>query len=109
MMDYKGAFPKRMLRKAAFVEKHFEDESTFSLVEEDPVTKQEVRRLISNPKATKDFSAVLLGAGDPKTPADKKKVLQLADLLEKMMHLDPDKRIKPTEALQHPFIKERAG
>ncbi len=29
----------------------------------------------------------------------------LADLLEKMLVLDPEKRIKPKEALRHPFLK----
>lgn len=31
---------------------------------------------------------------------------QLVDLLERMMQLDPDKRITPKDALRHPFIKE---
>lgn len=29
----------------------------------------------------------------------------LADLLERMMALDPEKRIDPDDALRHPFIK----
>jgi len=29
----------------------------------------------------------------------------LADLLEKMLALDPDKRIRPKDALKHPFVK----
>eukprot|EP00879_Flechtneria_rotunda_P014246 GHRR01014883.1.p1 GENE.GHRR01014883.1~~GHRR01014883.1.p1 ORF type:complete len:921 (+),score=358.42 GHRR01014883.1:205-2967(+) len=45
MMDVKGPFPKKMLKKGIFVEKHFEDDAqmVFSLIEEDPVTKQPVR------------------------------------------------------------------
>lgn len=31
---------------------------------------------------------------------------QLADLLEKMMALDPDKRLDPEAALRHPFVRE---
>lgn len=43
MMDVKGPFPKKMLKKGVFVDKHFEgDAQSFSLVEEDPVTKQPV-------------------------------------------------------------------
>jgi serine/threonine-protein kinase PRP4 len=44
MMDVKGPFPKKMLKKGIFVEKHFEDDTSmsFALVEEDPVTKQPV-------------------------------------------------------------------
>jgi serine/threonine-protein kinase PRP4 len=37
---------------------------------------------------------------------DRRKLSQLADLLERMMVLDPDRRITTKEALRHPFIKE---
>ena len=30
---------------------------------------------------------------------------KLADLLDKMLHLDPDRRIGVEDALQHPFIR----
>ena len=45
MMDAKGAFPKKMLRRAAFAEKHFEDDvnCSFRLWEEDPVTARPAR------------------------------------------------------------------
>ena len=44
MMDVKGPFPKKMLKKAAFADKHFEDDPnmSFALQEEDPVTKRPV-------------------------------------------------------------------
>lgn len=47
MMDAKGAFPKKMLRRAAFAEKHFEDDvnCSFRLWEEDPVTARPARPL----------------------------------------------------------------
>jgi len=45
---------------------------------------------------------------------DKARLAQLADLLERMMALDPEKRIDPDGALRHPFVspfvpKKRAG
>jgi serine/threonine-protein kinase PRP4 len=44
MMEVKGPFPRKMLKKGIFVEKHFEDDAnlSFALVEEDPVTKMPV-------------------------------------------------------------------
>ena len=48
MMDVGGAFPKKMLRKGAFADRHFDlkDPScAFYHIEEDPVTKQPVRAL----------------------------------------------------------------
>lgn len=60
-----------------------------------------MRRIISNPSAKKSFPALLAGS-----EGDKRQVAQLADLLERMMQLDPEKRITPKEALRHPFIKD---
>jgi len=59
-----------------------------------------VRRLIPNPAVKKDFAALLAGQSP-----DRRKLAQLVDLLERMMQLDPDKRISPKDALRHPFIK----
>ena len=101
-MEVKGPFPKKLLKRAEFAPKHFEmNDPTmpFGLLEEDPVTKRPVRRLVPNPQVKNDFVALLRGLD-----VDKKKVGQLADLLERMMVLDPDKRITPKEALSHPFI-----
>lgn len=61
----------------------------------------QIRRTIAAPHIKKDFAGLLAGA-----EGDRKKVAQLADLLERMMALDPDKRITPKDALKHPFIKE---
>ena len=64
----------------------------------------QVRRLIGNPGIKKDFGALLAGS-----EGERRKVAQLADLLERCMHLDPDKRLSPKDALRHPFIKEPQG
>lgn len=64
----------------------------------------QTRRIIANPTKKRDFAALLSGA-----EGDKRRVALLADLLERMMHLDPDKRMTPKEALRHPFIKGMQG
>jgi serine/threonine-protein kinase PRP4 len=106
MMEVKGPFSKKMLKKSEFAFKHFESDQnmTFALLEEDAVTKKPVRRLIPNPQAKKDFAGLLAGMD-----SDRKKVAQLADLLEKMMVLDPAKRITPKDALRHPFFELAAA
>jgi serine/threonine protein kinase len=164
MMEVKGPFPRKMLKKGIFVEKHFEDDAnmSFALVEEDPVsrapvrwgfrggcglggglggpgarprggpaaraparakasphltapnltphaparpshpsTPAQVRRLIPNPTAKHNFAQLLARA-----EGDRGRVAALADLLERMMALDPDKRIDPDAALRHPFVKD---
>ena len=42
-----------------------------------------------------------------KHPEDLRKVQQFKDLLDKMLILDPERRISPKEALAHPFIVEK--
>ncbi len=44
MMDVKGPVPKKMLKKAAFADKHFDDDlnMSFALIEEDPVMRRPV-------------------------------------------------------------------
>ncbi len=63
----------------------------------------QVARLITNPTVKRDFKDLLAGSGSLE---DRAKVRLLADLLERMMHLDPDKRSSPKEALKHPFVKD---
>ena len=66
-----------------------------------PMPSLQVRRLIAVNSVKKDFAALLSAM-----QGDKKKVAQLADLLERMMHLDPSRRLTAKECLKHPFIKE---
>jgi serine/threonine-protein kinase PRP4 len=103
MMDAKGPFPKRMIRRAEFSFKHFENDAacSFALLEDDKVTGRPVRRSIPNPQVKADFAALLTGQSP-----DKRRLAQLADLLERMMTLDPDRRLTPKEALRHPFLRD---
>ncbi|KAI4992599.1 hypothetical protein ZWY2020_057801 [Hordeum vulgare] len=54
-MELKGPFPKKMLRKGAFTMQHFDQDLNFNAIEEDPVTKKPMRKLILNIKL-KDFA-----------------------------------------------------
>lgn len=98
-MELKGTFPKKMVRKGGFKDKHFDQGLNFLATEEDPVTKKAVKRLILNVKP-KDFGTLIVGSPgeDPKMLANFK------DLLDKIFMLDPDKRITVSQALSHPFI-----
>lgn len=50
MMDVKGAFPKKMLKRGQFVNQHFEDDPnmSFALQEEDPVTRHPVSHPVTH-------------------------------------------------------------
>jgi len=104
-MEYKGAFPKKMLRKAVFRPKHFDDAGSFLSQEKDPISKKPVLRVLSDIRATKDLIHYLVPARkEVMTEKEMKKVLSLKDLLEKCFVLDPAKRITPQDALLHPFL-----
>lgn len=102
-VELKGPVPKKMVKKALFREKHFDDDGMLLVVEEDPVTKQPRSRLVRDTAPVKDLPT-LLGARALAEPA-RRRVMHLADLLDKMFVLDPDKRITASEALSHPFLK----
>ncbi|KAK9114893.1 hypothetical protein Syun_021690 [Stephania yunnanensis] len=98
-MELKGPFPKKMLRKGAFTDQHFDQDLNFHATEEDPVTKKAMKRLLINIKP-KDIGNLITGSPgeDPKMLANFK------DLLEKIFVLDPEKRMTVSQALSHPFI-----
>lgn len=98
-MELKGPFPKKMLRKGAFTMQHFDQDLNFNAIDEDPVTKKPVRRLILNIKPKDMGSLISNFAGE-----DPKMLSNFKDLLEKIFVLDPDKRITVSQALSHPFI-----
>jgi len=106
MLELKGPVPKKLLRRALFKDNHYDVTDTFSVLEEDPVTKKSIRRLIRDAKPSRDLAKIFTRDSDM-SDAEKKKALQLADLLDKMFNMDPEKRITAAEALQHPFIVDR--
>lgn len=51
------------------------------------------------------FSRMRLRKNQKLNEAEKRKLHQFKDLLDKMLVIDPSRRITPKEALQHDFIK----
>jgi serine/threonine-protein kinase PRP4 len=101
--EAKGRFPKKMLSRGLFASKHFDSNIRFLHRVTDEATKQNyVRELIfTNP--TRNLKAEILEAY--KDEPDQAQVLQLHDLLEQMIVLDPKKRITCEEAIRHPFLQ----
>lgn len=98
VVQYKGRFPNRILKKhfiaAETIQKepHFNsDDMKFIRHLLDPVTNVPTRKEITITNPTVEMKAVLMAAR-PKTD-DRRQVTQLADLLERMLMLDPMKRI----------------
>lgn len=113
MMDVKGPFAKKWLKRGRFVDQHFESDQnmSFAFYEDDPITRTRVRKVIPTPTGPKQSILQLLqkssGGRGGGTDGDRLLLAQLADLLEKMLMLEPEKRIDPETALKHPFVMRK--
>lgn len=105
-MDLRGKFPHKLLRKGAFREAHFDSECAFLYQDFDKVTEKVKIVTMGHISVSRDLGEELL-AGQTLNENMKRKVLQLKDLLDKILVLDPAKRISPSQALMHPFIQEK--
>ena len=104
IQEVKGKMPHKIIRKGFFSELHFDPDNDFIYKERDKVTNREITRLIKfeqRPVAGKDLRSLLMPTKLPE--AETRKILMLADLLEKTLMLDPSKRLTPAQALKHPF------
>ena len=104
IQEVKGKMPHKLIRKGVFAELHFDPDYDFLFRERDKVTGREVVRSIrfeQRPMPGKDLRSLLLPV--KLQESESRKVLQLAELLEKALTLDPAKRLRPSEALKHSF------
>lgn len=60
-------------------------------------------------KPTRDLRTRLMAASSGMSEGELKDLNQFIDLLEHCLALNPDKRIKPGDALKHPFFTTRGG
>ncbi|KAI8377571.1 kinase-like domain-containing protein [Radiomyces spectabilis] len=105
MMELKGRFPNKLLRKAQFTAQHFDEDYNFMSVELDRLTKKEFVKKTTFVKPTRDMKSRIMGASPSGvTEEEGRLVLAFIDFLDKCLVLSPDKRMTPHEALAHPFI-----
>lgn len=106
MMDYKGKMPNKMVRKGVLRDQHFDENCNFLYQEVDKVTQRAKITVMGTINPNKDVVESLLGY-KKLNEEHKRKVMQLKDLLDKCLMLDPMKRISLNQALSHPFITEK--
>jgi len=106
MMELKGRFNSKMVKKAKFGDMYFDEMGGFESVENDRVTGAAVVRKVHIAKPTRDLRARLMPPASVKLKDDENKMLMsFIDLLDKCLALDPARRITPREALAHPFVR----
>jgi len=105
-MDLKGKMGHKLVKKSAFKDNHFDSNFNFLYREVDKVTEKEKVVTMSTITASRELQKELVGNQD--LPPDQlKKVTQLRDLLDKILVLDPSKRMTSSQALAHPFITDK--
>ncbi|GAC93125.1 hypothetical protein PHSY_000687 [Pseudozyma hubeiensis SY62] len=106
MQEVRGRFTTKQIRKSQFGEQHFDDANAFLSMEPDKSTGSNVVRRVMLQKPRSDLRSRLLPADAVKhLKADEVKMTNhFIDLLERCLELDPAKRIKPKEALEHAFL-----
>ncbi|RMD39526.1 hypothetical protein DV735_g5597, partial [Chaetothyriales sp. CBS 134920] len=105
IMDCRGKFPHKLLRRGTLTYDHFDDLLNFKAEEADKVTGRIVTKLIDiKAKPVRDLRSRLLPRDKRVDEAERREVDLFLDLLDKCLDLRPEKRITPNEALKHPFI-----
>ncbi|KAI5454643.1 U4/U6 small nuclear ribonucleoprotein prp4, variant 3 [Naganishia albida] len=107
MMDLKGKFTHRMIKKAQFGPMHFDDGMNFVSVATDKITGQDITKTIVISQATRDLKSRLMPPSNVQLrmkDEDLKLLTSFVDLLDKMLMLDPAKRIGVRDALLHSFL-----
>ena len=119
-MDCKGLFPVKMLKKGRFSQQHFEVPDVGGVASvvfldsyyDSMLARDVVKRSTISAKPVKDMKSRLLNVGERRRiretagDADKEmsSVGHFSDLLDKMLTLNPERRITVREALSHPFL-----
>ena len=128
IMECRGKFSHKILRKAQFAAYHFDDLLNFRSVEKDKLTgkvsifqnakapasmstsqltslfEQDVVRILNFTRPTRDLKQRLMANVKGMADAEIKEMNLFVDLLDRCLNLNPEKRCTPTEALKHPFI-----
>lgn len=106
MQELKGRFTTKQLRKSQFGEQHFDDANAFLSMEQDKSTGQSVVRRVMIQKPREDLRSRLMpGDAAKQLKGEELKTMNsFVDLMERCLELDPAKRIKPKDALEHPFL-----
>lgn len=114
IMDLKGKVPSKVLKKGAVWKQHFDDNTDFKFEDTDKYTKETVVKTLTDLSAKRDLKELVLERVGPEKRQSQlredqqyvKRAQMFADVLDKMLALDPEKRITAEDALHHQFLSE---
>ncbi|KAL9132011.1 MAG: hypothetical protein Q9175_006633 [Cornicularia normoerica] len=109
IMECRGKFSHKILRKAQYAAFHFDDLLNFRSVEKDKLTGKDVVRIMNFSKPTRDLKTRLMANVKGLNDVEIKELNAFVDLLDRCLSLNPERRCTPAEALRHPFITRTKG
>lgn len=105
VMECRGKFPHKLLRKGTLTYDYFDDLLNFRAQEQDKTTGRIVTKVMDiKAKPVRDLKSRLIPKDKRLGETERKELDAFADLLDKCLDLRPEKRLTPLEALKHPFI-----
>lgn len=120
IMECRGKFSTKFLKKGQFTQWHFDSMGGFKSLEKDKITGkvccfihnttrglltvlQDIVRTLNFSKPTRELKQRLISAAT--SEKEMKELNLFVNLLENCLNLNPEKRCTPDEALKHPFIR----
>jgi serine/threonine-protein kinase PRP4 len=93
--------PRKLIKKSPYRSEHFDEQFQFLARKTDPITNAIYNQAITLVNPTRNLKEEL---NDYASESELKHIPVFYDLLHRMLALDPSKRIKPEEAISHPFF-----
>lgn len=105
IMECRGKFPNKLLRRGSLTYDYFDDLLNFKAMEPDKMTGNLVMKILDvKAKPVRDLRSRLVPKGKRVDEQERKELDLFVDLLDKCLALSVEKRLTATEALKHPFI-----
>ncbi|KAL7792099.1 serine/threonine protein kinase [Trichoderma ceciliae] len=109
IMEIRGRITPKLYKRGQLSAVHFDDQGQFVSVERDKVLGKTALRTLNIVKPARDLRTRLLAASGGMNDAESRELNHFIDLLDHCLALNPDKRMKPADALKHPFFVARSG
>ncbi|KAG9253443.1 kinase-like domain-containing protein [Emericellopsis atlantica] len=104
IMDVRGRITPKLYKRGQLSAQHFDEAGQFISIERDRVLGKTNVKTLSMAKPSRDLRTRLMAASTGMAEGETRELHQFINLLEQCLALNPDKRLKPADALRHPFF-----
>ncbi|KXH65438.1 hypothetical protein CSAL01_08827 [Colletotrichum salicis] len=109
IMEIRGKITPKLYKRGQLSAMHFDELGNFVSMERDKALGKTTARVLPVVKPTRDLRTRLFAASAGMNDAETRDLNHFVDLLEHCLTLNPEKRIKPADALKHPFFTARVA